>query len=1140
MDKTPHQTRYGFRALLVTQFLGAFNDNVIKFVIAMIAVDSLLGKSEAEKFLALIGGVFIIPFLLFSTYAGYLADRFSKQKILVVVKAAEILIMTLGLLAFLSSKMYSLLIILFLMGIHSAFFSPAKYGILPEILEEKRLSEGNGLLQMWTYTAIIMGQVVSGPLIHFTKPHYYKIAFFCIGVASLGFLTSLWVTKVKPAGSKRSLEWNFLRELFSNIIWIKKDRPIFLSIVGLMYFGFLGGLFQLNILLYAKKMMALGEIAMSVLTTILSLGIGVGGVLAGKLSDKKIEFGLVPLGAMGLTCFSFLLGFVYHSFIGVAMCLFVLGISSGFYIIPLNSYIQQQSPSDRRGQVIATNNFLSFVAILLGSGSIYLLGDLLHLNPAKIFMVVGLVTLLGTSYICSLLPYSLVRFLIWILTHTIYKIKVVGSENIPPKTGALLVSNHVAYIDALLILVSIQRPIRFVIHRDIFNIKILNPLFRLAKVIPIAGNDNPKVVIKSLNTAKEALRSGELVCIFAEGHLTRTGNMLQFKKGLEVIMKDVDSPIIPVHLDRVWGSIFSFERGKYFFKFPKLIPYPVTVTFGTAIPSASSAFEIRNRVMELGSEAFSHRLGDRLTLSQAFFKETRGHPFKFCIADSTGKKLNYAQTLILSVALAFKIKKEIQNEENIGVLLPPSVAGVLANLSFCILDKIPVNLNYTSSQEALVSVIHQCQMKTVLTSKIFLEKLKISLPCRCILMEDLVRELAVKDKITAVFLSLTYPSLLVYRLIFGKRRRNTEDLATIMFTSGSTGDPKGVMLTHANITSNLEGLYQVFHVKDKDCILGVLPFFHSFGFTATLWFPLLSGIGAVYHTNPLDARTIGQLTEKYRATILMSTPTFLNAYINRCTSEQFKSLRLVVVGAEKLKENVARSFKEKFGIVPMEGYGCTELSPIVSINLPDFTKKGEIQKAYKPGKIGLPIPGVAVKVLDQETLNLIGPGENGLLFVKGPNIMKGYLNRPQETAKVIMDGWYKTGDIANLDEDGFIEITDRLSRFSKIAGEMVPHIKLEEKILEILNTSEPVCVVTSLPDEKRGEKLMVLCLKDIDVVSLVEELKRSDLPNLWIPETNNFLKIDSIPLLGTGKLDLGKIKRIAQEAFSLKQGTFEK
>lgn len=1124
----------GFRALLATQFLGAFNDNAFKFVIAALVVD-FIGKTQGGTlYLALSGAVFILPFLLFSTFSGHLADRFSKQKIIVWTKILELAVMCLGFWALLKGNIWPMLIVLFFMGLQSTLFSPSKYGILPEILKDEELSEGNGTIQMWTYVAILLGQTCYGFLMHFTEPHYYKSAYVFIAISVLGIVTSLFVTKVKPSGSRRPLQLNFMGEVISNIRWIKKDRAIFLSMMGLAYFGFLGGLFQPNILLYARKVMAVDHLHTGFLVSSMTIGLGLGCMLAGKLSDKKVELGLVPLGAIGLSIFSIALGLVSHSYALALICMFFLGLSCGFYIVPLNTLIQQKSPVDRRGQILATNNVLSFTAILVGSLFLFYLRDLVQLNAAQIFVAAGLMTIAGTIYITSLLPYAFVRFIIWILTHTIYRIKVINRENIPEEGGALLTPNHISYLDAVVLVVTSQRPIRFMVHREIYNLKWLNPLLRLSGAIPVAGTDKPKEIIRSLKGASEALKNGEVVCIFPEGQLTRTGNMLKFNQGLERIMKDVSCPIIPVHLDRIWGSIFSYERGRYLFKVPKIIPYPVTISYGNPMPSKSSAFVVRNRVLELGADSFKYRLTEKLTLPEAFWKEARKHPNKFCVADSSGKKMSFATTLISSVALADKLREKLAEQKNIGILIPPSAGGLLVNIAVSILKKVPVNLNYTSSKETLASIAKQCRMKTIITSRVFVEKIKIDVPTDPIFIEDIIKQIKGTDKLKAAVKSFIYPSAISYRFIFGKKNiRNMKDLATIMFTSGSTGEPKGVMLTHANVTSNLEGLYQIFHIKDEDTVMGILPFFHSFGFTATLWFPLISGIGVVYHVNPLDARMIGKLVQRHHATVLMSTPTFLNAYIRRCEKEQFKTLHTVVVGAEKLKDRIANAFKEKFGIEAMEGYGCTELSPIVSLNLPDYRERGVRQKAYKPGKIGLPLPGIAVRILDRETMESVEVNEDGLLFIKGPNVMKGYLNREDLTNEVIRDGWYTTGDIANMDQDGFLMITDRMSRFSKIAGEMVPHIKVEETIHNILGSSEQMCVVTSIPDEKKGEKLAVLCLKDIDVPSLVEELKRSDLPNLWIPNVELFLKVDAIPVLGTGKLDLGTIRQMVREAFEL-------
>lgn len=1116
----------GFKALMATQFLGALNDNAFKFFITAIIVDKI---DQGTLYLALCGAVFILPFLLFSTFAGFLADRYSKKKIIVLLKGLEIIVMGIGFWALLKGNIIPILIVLFFMGLQSALFSPSKYGILPEILEENKLSDGNGIIQMWTYVAILIGQSSAGFLMQWADPHLYKAAYIFIVISAVGLFTSFFVTNVPAADRTRKPQANFIKELFHNLKWIRQDKAVFLSMIGLMYFGFLAGLFQPNVWLYARKVMGIDYIQSGFLIAAFTLGIGLGCRLAGKLSSDKVELGLVPLGSIGLSCFSIMMGFVHTSYAVTLMTIFMLGISSGFYMIPLNALIQLNSPRDRMGRAMATNTFLSFFGIMIGSLFIYILRDLFHLDAAQIFIVIGVLTISGTAYTIRILPYAFVRFIIWLLTHTVYRIKSFDRHFVPERGGGLLVCNHVSYIDAVLLVVTLQRPVRFLMYRNIYNIKILKPIFKLAGAIPISYTDGPKEIIKSLTEATDALKNGELVCIFPEGQLTRTGNMLRFNRGLERIVADTDCPIIPVHLDRVWGSIFSFERGKYFFKWPKMLPYPVSVTYGEPMPAKTSAFIVRNRIRELGAHAFMHRFDERLTLPENFWKESRRNPGKFCIADGLGKKLTFGETLISSIILSDKLKPSIRQQEKVGILLPPSVGGVLANIAVSFQHKIPVNLNYTTSSETIDSIIQQCQMETVITSKIFLDKLNLKINCSMIFIEDLIRTVSLREKAFAVIKGFIFPMGLSYRLLFGSRsKKNIEQVATIMFTSGSTGEPKGVMLTHGNITSNLEGLYQIFHVRNDDVLMGVLPFFHSFGFTGTMWFPLVSGIGAVYHANPLDAKTIGSLVHKYKATILMATPTFLNTYTKRCSEDQFKSLRVVVVGAEKLKEQIADAFKDKFGIEPMEGYGCTELSPIVSLNLPDYREEGIVQKTQKRGKIGLPLPGIAIKILNPETSEPVDVNQDGLMLIKGPNVMKGYLNKDQLTKQVINDGWYSTGDIANIDDDGFLMITDRLSRFSKIAGEMVPHIKVEEMIHQVLNASEQMCVVTCVPDEKKGEQLVVLYTTDINPEDVVSSLKKTELPNLWIPDPKMFYKIDEIPLLGTGKIDLSSVKKMAQ------------
>jgi len=353
-------------------------------------------------------------------------------------------------------------------------------------------------------------------------------------------------------------------------------------------------------------------------------------------------------------------------------------------------------------------------------------------------------------------------------------------------------------------------------------------------------------------------------------------------------------------------------------------------------------------------------------------------------------------------------------------------------------------------------------------------------------------------------------------------------LATIIFSSGSTGVPKGVMLSHYNIISNVDAVLELFALDSHDRIMGILPFFHSFGFMATIWLPLLTGCGAVYHPVPTDAKTIGELVHKYKGTFLLSTPTFCGTYLRKCTREQFATLRFVVVGAEKLREPLRKEFREVFGLELLEGYGCTELSPVVAVNTPDYPMGRETQFGTRSGTVGIPLPGVAVRIVDPETRAPRPIGQEGLLLVKGPNRMQGYLEQPQRTAEALHEGWYITGDIARVDEDGFLAITDRLARFSKIGGEMVPHLKIEESISQVCGDAP--CAVTGIPDERKGERLAVLyTARDLTAEELWRRLSETDLPKLWIPKPENIHQVDALPVLGTGKLDLRGVKTMALE-----------
>jgi acyl-[acyl-carrier-protein]-phospholipid O-acyltransferase/long-chain-fatty-acid--[acyl-carrier-protein] ligase len=1124
----------GFWSLIVTQFEGAFNDNALQTLVIFFGLGLAISDGLKHALVPLGAALLSLPFILFSMTGGFFADRFSKRTVTICVKVLEIGIMTFAAVGLFTRNLTMGLAAIFLMGVHSAIFGPSKYGLLPELLPERRLSWGNGVLELGTFMAIILGIAAGGQLFDWFKDREGWAGMILIGLAVVGFLCSLGITRVPAADPQRKFNANPFGDLWKQIRFMRKDRVLWLACLGNTYFWFLGLLVKQGVFDYGANVLKLTGAATSEMTAVLAIGIGLGSFAAGYLSGGKIEYGLVPLGSIGLCISAILLSQASLSVKHIVIILIALGFFGGFFIVPVSAILQHRPAKENRGAVLAAANLLSSAGLFVGSGAYWLIAEGVHLGPRGVFAIAGLMTLAATIYIVWLLPDSLLRFVLWLLTRTIYRIKVEGRENIPSKGGALFVCNHLSFIDALLLAASTDRQIRFIMYKGAYELWWIKPIARIMKAIPISSELRPREMLKALATASDAIRNGEVVCIFAEGQITRIGHLLPFRRGFERIMRDVDAPIIPVALDGVWGSIFSFEKQRFVWKLPHKIPYPVTVVFGPPMPNTATPIEVRQVVQELMAKAWKHRKARMKPLQRGFIRMARRHPFRFAMADPQSPKVNFLKALTGAVLLGRRVKPRWAGQRMVGVLVPPSVPGALINFAALLAGKVPVNLNYTVSEETLASCIRQCDIRVVISSQAFLDKVKLKLPVETVLLEDLMGRRTQPpnrlEKFTAFLMAAFLPASVLERALGREKKVELDDLATVIFSSGSTGEPKGVMLSHFNIGSNIGQLEQVFGLDQHDGMLGVLPFFHSFGFTGTLCLPAVLGVRAVYYPNPLDAKSIGPLVNQYALTFLLATPTFLQLYMRNCSPEDFGSLRVVMTGAEKLPERLATAFEDQFGIRPLEGYGCTECAPAVAVNTHDFRAAGFRQVGAKRGKIGHPLPGMSVRIVDPQTMEPVALGQPGLLLVHGPNVMQGYLGRPDKTAEVLHDGWYTTGDIAALDEDGFLQITDRLSRFSKIGGEMVPHIKIEEKLHELAGATEQLFVVTGLPDEKKGERLVVLHkLDEARLKNCLEKLAQSDLPNLWKPRADQFYHVDEFAYLGTGKLDLRRLRELAQE-----------
>ncbi len=1137
VSKATTSTQHPIRSLLIAQFFGAFNDNAWKLMVALLAIRQVTAAvgptgpafeaaSQTQATIAFV--VFNLPLMLFSLVSGVLSDRLSKRTVIIAIKVSEVALMGAGAVALWENPAggWPALIILGGMGVHSAFFSPAKYGILPELLSYEQLSIGNGLLKMWTFFAIIGGTTAGGLFLGLSHASPWLAGLALTVLSVVGFIAA-WTIPYVPAarseggvGATIAVAWSAIRA----------DRLLQLAIGINIMFWTIASLFGQDMLIYAKSRLALSDELSGLPLAVLGIGIGIGAVLAGRLSASKIEIGLIPPGCLCLAGGLLVLGLIPPSLTGTLTMMALLGIASGCINVPINALIQWRAPADRRGAVIALGNTFMFGGVMAGSLGAGFLSHM-GLSATEILLACAGVALTGTVIVLWLLPDSLLRFTVVLLPRLIYRLTVIGSESVPREGAALLVPNHVSFVDGLLLMASLDRPIRFVVDARYAEYPLLRPLMKAMRVIPITSGEGPRVILRALRDAGTALDNGEIVCIFPEGQITRTGTLLPFRRGFERIVKGRQVPVIPVHLDRVWGSIFSFERGRFLTKWPERIPYPVSVSFGTPLPAETPAYELRDAIRTLGEAAWHLRKSYRRPLHRAFIHSMRRHPFRFAMADQTRPHVSSLQALIGSIVLARALRAYWEDQRHVGILLPPTVAGALVNVAAPLCGKTSVNLNYTVGKSGLEAAVRIAGLRTIVTSRTFVEKAKLDLPegPSIIWLEDLARTIGAGQKLVASLLALCAPARMIELACGQSTPLTMDDLATIVFSSGSTGEPNGVMLSHFSVDANAEGAGQVLHLYHDERVLGTLPFFHSFGFLV-FWFVMYNNASLVFHPSPLDVTAIGELVRRYRITFLVTTPTFLQLYQRRCTPEQFSSLRVVLTGAEKLPARLAQAFEDQFGIAPIQGYGVTECAPVVAVNCPDFRAAGYYQPASRRGTVGQPLPGVSVQIVNPDSFAPLPPGTPGMLLVKGPNVMNGYLGREDLTAQALRDGWYITGDIATLDDDGFLTITDRLSRFSKIGGEMVPHGQVEEALHQAAGAETQVFAVTGIPDERKGEQLAVLhTLDESQIPGIVAKLTANGLPNLFIPPRPNFIKVDALPVLGTGKMDLRSLKRIAME-----------
>ena len=1140
----------GAMPFLVAVFLNAFVDLGHKIIIQN-TVFKLYDGSEQVILIAIVNGLILLPFILLLSPAGFLSDKYRKTAIMKASAWGAVAITLVITACYYLGWFWPAFAMTFLLATQSAIYSPAKYGYIRELFGKKHLGEGNGLVSALTICAILVGIFAFSILFETFYPvDGVSEADILRAIAPIGWLLvinsvieliMMYRLPVQPATgvtkdfeTKKYLTGRLFGQDLKPLVTSKVVR---LSVIGLATFWGVGQVMLAAFPAFAKEEMLLtNTIYVQGILACSGIGIALGSIIAGRCSRDYIETGLLPLGAFGIA-----LGLLYlpytETLITAALTFMFIGTMGGIFIVPLNALIQFHAKEKEMGRTLAANNWVQNVVMLSFLG-LTVAFSLMGWSSQSLLQLIAVVALVGCFYTLYQLPQSLTRFLLsWVMSRR-YKVSVQGMENMPSQGGVLLLGNHISWIDWAIVQLASPRPVRFVMLKSIYERWYLKWLFDLFGCIPIEQGSQSRDALKRVT---EALNNGEVVCLFPEGAISRTGHLGHFRQGFERACKDVsaDVVIVPFYLRGLWGSHFS-RSSSYLKKSSfRLLQRDLIVAFGAPLPSTTTADLLKRRVFDLSISSWHAYVETLPTLPKAWIYAAKRKGHHLSIVDVIRQKeLSGYQSLTGGIVLSRRIKK-ISTEQNIGLLLPSSAGGMLANMAGLLRGKTLVNLNYTASLASLKAAVQQAEVKTIYTSRRFIKKLEGRGICleslledmQVIYLEDAVDAVGIAEKLFTLILVTCLPAAVLSWLYC--RGNDINATAAILFSSGSEGAPKGVCLSHKNIMANVKQTAEVLNTEDQDIVMANLPLFHAFGLTITQFMPLTEGVPVICHPDPTDVLASAQAIARYKATILFGTSTFLRFY-NRNTKVHplmLDSLRIVVAGAEKLNEDVRKNFKLKYNKDVFEGYGATETTPVASVNLPDkiSTSRWQVQQGQVLGSVGMPLPGTSCRVVDPDTFEELPTGEAGMILIGGVQVMQGYLNNPAKTDSVIKEingmRWYVTGDKGYLDSNGFLFIIDRYSRFAKVGGEMISLCETEQAISQSLNDPDQEVVVVALPDPKKGEKLVALHDSELDRESVKQSLIQRGLSNLALPQS--WHQVAELPKLGSGKTDFTAAKALA-------------
>ena len=1122
-----------FAPLFWCQFFSALNDNFVKNALIVFILFQV-GGDHGPALVTLAGAVLIAPFFILSALGGQLADRFDKAWLAQRLKLAEIPVASFAALGFYMHSVPMLFVALGMFGVIGALFGPIKYGILPDHLETKELPAGNALVEGATFAAILLGTIAGG-LAAADKEMSWFVALCVVAMAVACWASAQFIPNTGARAPSLVVDRNPWTSTTALLRDLKGDHRLWVGGLITSWFWLVGAVALSLLPTLAKTHIGGDETLLTAALLVFVIGIAVGSGLAAQASKTRPNMALVPVAAllMALFCldlawaiwtvdpatsgvkisaFDFIL--TPHA-LHLAFALFGLAVSGGLFIVPSFAALQSWAPIDRRARVIAACNVLS--AAFMTGASLILVGlQSMGAGLVSLFIGLGIANLVVTVLVLRAWGRDGIRDLAAFVFKTFYRLEVKGLENLPPDgTRAVIAPNHVSLIDAPILHAILPGHASFAVDTGIAQSWWAKPFLKLVNFQPI----DPTKPLGARNLVN-AVKAGKQLVIFPEGRITITDGLMKVYDGTAMIADKADALVVPVRIEGAERSTLSYLKRAQTKKswFPKVtvsILPPRKLDIAPELRGKARRQAAGAKLQDIMVDTAVETADIKRTLFEALAdaKATRDTG-KVIIEDPMGSKLKFGKLITSAQVLGAKLKVYGREGDAIGVMLPNSAGVAVTFFALQTIGRVPAMINFTAGAANVASACLAAKVEAILTSKAFVEKAKLG---------ELVAKLQPAVKI--VYLEDIRPTITLADKIRGllarsraQVQRKPSDPAAILFTSGSEGTPKGVVLSHSNIIANaIQSLTRV-AVAGDDKVFNALPVFHSFGLTAGLMMPLLRGVPVYLYPSPLHYRIVAELVYQTNATIMFGTDTFLNGYARVAHPYDFRSVRLILAGAEAVKARTRDLYMERFGVRILEGYGVTETAPVLAINTPLANKTGSVGRLAPLMEARLdPVPGI---------------DEGGRLFVRGPNVMLGYYRA--ENPGVLeppTDGWHDTGDIVTIDDQGFITIRGRAKRFAKIGGEMVSLSAVEAMAAEIWPSV--ISVVVALPDARKGERL-VLMMPDVGATreQFLRHAKSKGASELAVPAE---IMVASVPVLGSGKPDYVAALNLAKARAAEKQ-----